>query len=331
MLDVIITVTLVVIGFIFLMKGADFLVDGASNIAKRFHIPEMVIGLTIVSIGTSMPELVVSLQSAIQGQSDIAVGNVIGSNIANLFLILGLCSVIKSLKFKKETRLFENPFTIIITTLLLIMGNTGEKITRIEGLILVALCVLFIVYNIYMVKKGEEFDSTEYSKAEKKQIKKEEKEAKNVSIVKSIFSVIIGILALKFGGDFVVNGCTDIATMIGISEKLISLTIIAISTSLPELMTSISATRKGETDIAIGNVIGSQIFNILLIIGVSATISPISYTLSYNKDIILLLIGTIMLSLFPRMGKMDEMTRKNGLSFVTMYSFYIVSLVIFNG
>ena len=211
------------------------------------------------------------------------------------------------------------------------MGNTRDIITRIEGIILVSLCLLFIGYNIYMTKKGEDFDSSEYSKEEKKQAKKEEKEAKKVSIKKSILNIIIGISALKFGGDFVVNGCTDIAEMIGISEKLISLTIIAVSTSLPELMTSISATRKVETDIAIGNVIGSQIFNILLIIGVSATISPIRYALSYNKDIILLLIGTAMLSLFPRIGKRDEMTRKNGLSFVTMYVFYMISLVIFNG
>ena len=319
-------VFLIIIGFFLLIKGADFLVDGASNIAKKFHIPEIVVGLTIVSIGTSMPELIVSSVSAIQGHSDIAIGNVVGSNIANLFLILGICAIIKPLEFKKQTRLIENPITLLVTVILLILCNNGATnetkfITTNEGFILLAICIVFIIYNIFMAKNGEKIDADEKSNMSLI-------EYKNISIVKSIVSVVIGIIALKFGGDLVVNNSVTIATMLGVSEKLISLTIIAFSTSLPELITSVIASKKGETDMAIGNILGSQIFNILLIIGVSAILNPIVYSVLYNKDIILLIIGTVMLELFPFTGKKNTMTRLNGLLFVLIYIIYMTHLVL---
>lgn len=318
----------IIIGFILLIKGADFLVDGASEIAKRFHIPEIVIGLTIVAIGTSMPELVVSVTSALEGHSDLAIGNVVGSNIANMFLILGVCSIIKPLVFKKETRLFEMPFNIFSTIILffLCINGSGKQIntiTREEGIILLAFCILFIIYNLIMAKKGEEFDQEENI------LELRTEENKKVPLWESLFGIIVGIIGLKLGGDLVVENSVEIAKILGISEKLISLTIVAFSTSLPELITSIAATRKGETDMAIGNILGSQIFNILLIIGVSAALTPINYSKSYDSNIILLIVGSIMLGLFPFIGKKNEMTRSNGIVFVLTYAIYLVSIVYF--
>lgn len=320
-------IILIIIGFVLLIKGADFLVDGASEIAKKFHIPEIVIGLTIVAIGTSMPELVVSVTSALEGHSDLAIGNVVGSNIANMFLILGVCATIKPLVFKKETRLFEIPFTIFVTILLFFLCINGSNeqintITREEGIILLIFCILFIIYNLIMAKKGEEF-----SKEDMIEIKTDEK--KESAVWESIFGIVIGIVALKLGGDLVVDNSVEIAKLLGISEKLISLTIVAFSTSLPELITSIAATKKGETDMAIGNILGSQIFNILLIIGISALLAPISYSKSYDSNIILLILGTIILGLFPFTGKKNEMTRGNGILFILIYIVYLISIVYF--
>lgn len=323
-------IIIMIIGFALLIKGADLLVVGGSNIAKRFHIPELVIGLTIVSIGTSMPELMVSLTSAIEGHSDMSIGNVVGSNIANLLLILGLCAVIKNLKFKKATKYFENPFALIVTIVLFWLANNtllgqANTITRLEGIILLILCVGFIIYNIVMAKKGEEFDGIS-----KDLIIVNIEQSSKRYIVKSILFVIFGVLLLKFGGDFVVNSASQIARTLGMSEKLISLTIIAVATSLPELVTSVVATKKGEIDLAIGNIIGSCIFNIILIIGVCAVIAPISYSLSYNKDIIILMAATLLLGLFPFIGKKDEMTRINGIIYLLCYAAYTVNLVMTN-
>lgn len=320
-------IILIIIGFVLLIKGADFLVDGASEIAKKFHIPEIVIGLTIVAIGTSMPELVVSLTSALEGHSDLAIGNVVGSNIANMFFILGACAVIRPLIFKKETKLFEIPFTIFVTILLFFLCINGSNeqintITREEGIILLIFCILFIIYNLIMAKKGEQF-----SKEDMIEIKTDEK--KTPPVWESIFGIVIGIVALKLGGDLVVDNSVEIAKLLGISEKLISLTIVAFSTSLPELITSIAATKKGEIDMAIGNILGSQIFNILLIIGMSALLSPISYSKSYDSNIILLIVGTIILGLFPFTGKKNKMTRLNGALFLLIYIAYLISIVYF--
>ncbi len=319
----IVNIILVVVGFLLLVKGADFLVDGASSVARKFKIPQIVIGLTIVAIGTSTPELVVSLNSAMNGHSDIAIGNVIGSNLVNLLFILGICAIIKPLPFQKGSVKFEIPFSIAITVLLFILcingnGNLSNIITRGEGIVLLILCILFILYNFKLSKQSRElYEETSETNEDNTKF----------SLLKSIGFITIGILGLKFGGDLVVNGCVEIATILGISEKLIGLTIIAIGTSLPELFTSVVATRKGETDIAIGNILGSQIFNILLIIGVSSIISPISYAISYNKDIILLIIVSAIFGLFPFLGQKNYMTKSNGILFVSIYLIYIITLV----
>lgn len=313
-----IDIVLLILGFALLIKGSDILVDGASNVAQKFNIPTIIIGLTIVAIGTSMPELMVSVTSAIEGHSDISLGNIVGSNISNLFLILGICSIIKPLTFKRETRVIENPFTIFVTVLLFLLCINGgnNTITKVEGAILLGLCVIFIIYNIIMAKKGNEFD---------KEIMLDESKE---SILKSAIKIILGIVALKFGGDFVVNGASSFAGRIGITEKMISLTVVAFSTSLPELITSITATRKGQVDMAIGNIVGSQIFNILLIIGVSSVLHPISYSRLYNLDFSVLITGTILFGLFPYIGKKDEMTRKNGIIFLMIYIIYMFHMII---
>ncbi len=318
----VIWVLLIILGFVFLIKGADFLVEGASNIAKKFHIPEIIIGLTIVSIGTSMPELFVSITSALDGYPDMAVGNIVGSNIANLLLILGLSSVIKSIKFKKETRLIEIPMCLGVSLVFVLLSNLGQDISRIEAGILLILFVVFIIYTIVMAKKGEEFD------------KEDEDEpvdnTKNVgkSGIKDIIFLALGVVLLKIGGDLTVNNAVEVAKYFNLSEKLISVTILAVGTSLPELVTSVSAAAKGKSDIAIGNILGSNIFNMLLIIGVSAMIKPIVYNTSYNTDMVFLLAGTLVLSLFPIIPPKNKMSRANGLVYTLMYIAYMGVLFV---
>lgn len=313
---------LVLLGFFLLIKGSDYLVDNASNIAKRLNIKELVIGMTVVAIGTSLPELVVSTTSAIEKHSDIALGNIIGSNITNLFLILGLCSLIRSLKFEKETIKYENLFVILSTILLIFLSinkfsNMPNYITRLEGFVLLVFCILFIIYNIRMALKNS------YTSSKDSNCK-----VKNTRLSTSIMGILIGSLLLKVGGDFVVDNVGLIAISLGVSEKLISLTLVAFSTSLPELITSIEATKRGEVDMAIGNIVGSNIFNVLLIIGTASLITPIKYSRIYDKDFLLLLVGTILFYIYPFIGEKKMMTRKKGIIFLLIYVIYIVSLLV---
>lgn len=328
------------IGLFLLIRGADFLVDGSSEIAKRFHIPEIIIGLTIVSIGTSLPELMVSLTSALQKHSDMAIGNVVGSNISNLFFILGACAAIRPLKFKDKTITIEIPLVIFLTALLYIFGNNGNAkiITKVEGLILLIFCSLFILYNIIIAKTSsqKEIDIDEnrlyddlYSTFNDSD-ERFTKEYKNINIAKSIIKIIIGIVGLKFGGDFIVNNASKVASDMGVSEKMISLTIVSFCTSLPEFITSVTATLKNEVDMAIGNIMGSNVFNIVLIIGVTALINPIVYSLSYNKDIIIFLGGMIALGIIPFIGEKNKISRWGGIGYVISYLSYMASIVYVN-
>lgn len=315
-------VFLILIGFVLLIKGADFLVNGSVGIAKKFHIPEIIIGLTIVSIGTSMPELIVSITSAIEGYSDMAIGNVVGSNVANLLLILGVAAVLQPIVLKKETRLIEIPICLAVSVIFYFICNYGQNVTKTEGLILIGLFVLFIIYTIIMAIKGNEFDKEE-------QIENEEnKNEKDMPVLKSIFNVILGIIALKFGGDLVVNNAVKVAEWFGLSEKIISVTILAIGTSLPELVTTVSAAVKKESDIAIGNILGSNIFNMLLIIGVSALIKPITYNLSYNIDMYIAIIAVSVLFLFSYIPPKNKMSRANGIIYLMIYVAYIITVFI---
>lgn len=286
---VIIQTILILVGFIMLIKGADVLVEGSSAIAKKLRISEIVIGLTIVSIGTSMPELFVSTNSALQGLSDISIGNVIGSNICNLLLILGLSAIINPVKFQKTTKWIENPVSIILTIIFFVICNTNQDVSRIEAMILMVLFIGFLIYTIVIAKKSQDEVILQLSL----------EDSKKISLTKNILLIIIGIAVLKIGGDLVVENAKLIATALNVSEKIIGLTIVAIGTSLPELVTSVTAALKGDSDIAIGNIIGSNIFNMLLIIGVSAAIKPITYNVTYNFQMMILFIGMILMSTFP--------------------------------
>ncbi len=307
-------ITLVLAGFVLLVKGADFLVDGASSVAKKFHISEIIIGLTVVSIGTSMPELFVSVSSALDGFSDISIGNVLGSNIANLLLILGLSTMVKPVFFKKETRFIEIPMCLLMTIMFMAICNHSLDVSRFDGIILLFVFLMFILYTIVMTFKGESFDNND------DELETEpEKEKKKSKTFFDIVKIILGIIFLRIGGDVTVKNAVNIANYFHLSEKIISITILAIGTSLPELVTSVSAAIKGESDIAIGNIIGSNIFNMLLIIGLSAVIKPITYNISYNFELTFLIIATIILSLFSITPPKNRMNRFNGTIFFLMY------------
>ena len=311
-----IQIILIILGFILLIKGADILVEGSSAIAKKMHISEIIIGLTIVSIGTSMPELVVSTTSAIEGYSDMSVGNIIGSNICNLLLILGLSAIIKPVKFQQQTKWIENPLSIILTIIFCIICNINQDINRTEGALLIILFILFLIYTIVMGIKSQ-----------KNEIIMQLEETKKISTLKNIMFIILGIAILKIGGDLVVHNSEKIARILKISEKIISLTIVAIGTSLPELVTSVTAAIKGDSDIAIGNIVGSNIFNMLLIIGLSAIITPINYNITYNMQMVILFIGMIFMLIFPFIKPKNIMSRNNGMICVGLYIIYLINLI----
>lgn len=325
-MEILLPVIFIIVGFILLIKGADFLVDGSSDIAKRFHIPEIVIGLTIVSIGTSLPELLVSLNSATKGFEDMSLGNVIGSNICNLLLILGVSASLRRLKLKRETRYIEVPLCIAYTLIFGVFCNSGGKITRPEAVILILLFAGFIGYTAAMGIKGEEFDEEVIDEDDAKEKAAKEKEPS--AIWKNIFQILIGIVALKFGGDFIVDNATVVAKYFNISEKIISLTIIAIGTSLPELVTSVIAALKGNSDISVGNIIGSNIFNMTLIIGVSSLIHPITFNFEYNLDIVIMLFAEIMLFLFQYIPPKNMMSKRNGVMYLIGYVIYMISMFV---
>ena len=308
-------IVFIAIGFFMLMLGAQWLVDGASTFARKYHIPEIIIGLTIVSIGTSMPELMVSLTSAIGGHADISIGNVIGSNLCNLMLILGLTSLIVPLVFSKTTKKYDIPIMIFSTVIVFLVANIGETISRVDGLLLSIIFIVFILYTIKLAQKSMS-NNTSKSNVTKKDL--------GISILK----VILGIILLKYGADISVDNAVSIAKVLGVSEKVIGVTIVAIGTSLPELITSVVAGIKGEIDIAIGNIVGSNIFNLLFILGVSSIITPISYSLSYNTDFLLLIFVSFLLLAFAYFGRKNTMTRLNGIIYLLIYSGYIAYLII---
>lgn len=305
----------IAVGFAFLIKGADILIDGASGIAKKFNIPEIIIGLTIVSIGTSAPELFISVSSILSGHEDFSIGNVLGSNITNLLLILGITAIIRPIYFKSKTKLIEIPMCLFFTVIFIILCNIGEKVSLIDAVILLICFVFFIIYTIYIGQKNKEYENIPQNINDRKNWK-------------NILYVLIGIIGLKIGGDFVVNNAESLALRFNISEKVISLTIIAIGTSLPELVTSILSAIKNEADLAVGNVIGSNIFNMLLVIGVTAIIRPIQYNVEYNVQMTILLIATILIALFPHLDKKDQMTKSDGFMYIAMYAIYTFMLFV---
>ncbi len=279
-MDLLIAILLLVVGFIMLVKGADWFVEGASGIAARFGIPQLVIGLTIVAMGTSAPEAAVSIASALKGTAGIAVGNVVGSNILNILIILGLTAVITPVAIQKSTRNIEIPFMLLITALFLYLGWTGGEIVFIEG---VVLWVAFIVYLIYLLRMAKN-NKEEQGEDEKK-----------LSLPMQLLAIAGGAVCIVLGSDFAVDGATTIAKVIGLSDRIIGLTIVALGTSLPELVTSVTAARKGKADIAIGNIVGSNIFNILFVIGTTALITPVVFASNFIIDTIIAIAAGILL------------------------------------
>ena len=317
---------LLIVGLVLLVKCADIFVDSSSNIAKAFGIPALVIGLTIVAFGTSAPEAAVSLTAALKGSNEISVGNVVGSNVCNSLLILGLCGIFATLQTKEEVRKRDFPYYLLSAVVLLII--TGDYfikheamgwITRANGLVL--LCFLGVyVYSLIAGVKRE--------KREKAKNKKEEDtvEEKTEFKWKDVLFLVIGIAGIVGGGQLVVNGASGLARALGIGENIIALTIIAIGTSLPELVTSVIATRKGETDLAIGNVIGSNIFNILFIVGLTASIKPISLDMIAFMDIIFMTISSTLV--FIMLQKNRRIGRIKGICMLAMYVLYMAYILV---
>lgn len=256
-----------ILGFVLLIKGADILVEGASKLASKLNIPPIVIGLTIVAFGTSAPEAAISITSALSGNVDLAVGNIIGSNIMNVLLILGISGCIARLKVNNNTYRYEIPFVMVITLVLLILGKFGGTIDLIDGVILWILFILFLYYLYRLVKKGDDVPLDEIEELDEKD-----------TILRLFVMLILGMAAIVFGSNLTIDSATNIAEALGISQRLIGLTIIAFGTSLPELVTSMTAAWKGKSDLAVGNIIGSNIFNILFVLGTTALVSPVAIT-----------------------------------------------------
>lgn len=312
----IITIILFIVGFFILIKGADYLVDGSSSIASKYNISNLIIGLTIVSFGTSAPELIINILASFSGSSDIAVGNVLGSNIANIFLILGITALISNLPMKKSTVFSEIPFTLLAVFLVGFLANISffDKsselvLSQIEGVILLVFFILFLGY-IYILSK-EDDDIIEDVEI-------------GLSKGKSILYIVIGMTGLFLGGKWVVDGALEFAGYFNLSESFVGLTVVSLGTSLPELVTSVNAAKKGNSDIAVGNIVGSNIFNLLWILGVSASIKELTFTLDSNMDILVTAFASIMLLISMTYGKKYSISKRDGVIYLFCYAAYLV-------
>ena len=316
------SIFMIFIGLALLIIGADFLVKGASNIATKFHVPEMLIGLTIVALGTSAPELIITITSAQVGATNLILGNAIGSNFCNLLLILGIMGLVHPVKMEEDVKKVHLPVTLFATFLLFFMeiiniNSDSRFLNRTDGIILV---VLFLLYFSYPIFK------------EIKDIVKSYKENKNkysnINIFFAIFQIILGVVLLKFGGDFVVDYASNIARDLNISEIVIGSTIVAIGTAMPELVTSIIAIIRKDTNLAVGNLVGSCVLNIFLILGVGAIITPLQFSSKFNLGILLLFISTLVLWIFNFIGKKETITRTKSIFLLLLFSIYIYTLFL---
>ena len=304
-MEILLQLFLLVLGFVMLAKGADKFVEGAAGIASRFGIPQLVIGLTIVAMGTSAPEAAVSLAAAFKGNADITIGNIVGSNILNIWIILGLAAAITPLLVAKSTIKLEIPFMIAITALLGYQGMDGT-VTFFDGVLLLVLFVLYLAYLYNMAKKNKvDEDTQEYSH----------------SLTHCLIWTAVGLALIILGSNVTVNAATAIAAYIGLSQRFIGLTIVALGTSLPELFTSVTAARKGNADIAIGNIVGSNIFNILFVIGLSALIIDIPFAAAFNFDMIIAIAAAVMLFVCVLFTK--KLERWAGILMLVCYGAYL--------
>ena len=313
-MEVVIQLALLALGFVLLVKGADWFVDGASKVAEKFGIPQLVIGLTIVAIGTSLPEAAVSVSAALKGSAEITIGNVVGSNIMNVLLILGITSVITPIAVQRSTVRYELPFVIAVSALLFGIGYTDKVVGRSDGFILWGLLFCYMAYLLYVAKKGENNMPEETSDGDE-----------SMSVWKMILLIIVGAVMIVLGSDVAVDAATALALIFGMSERLIGLTIVAFGTSLPELVTSVTAAVKGKADIAVGNIVGSNIFNILFVVGTSALITPVAYAANFFVDSIMCIEAVLLLWILVVKNK--RLGRLGGACMLVCYAAYFVYLM----
>ena len=310
---IIIQVVLLLVGFLFLIKGSDFFVDGASSIASHLKIPTIIVGLTIVAFGTSAPEAAVSITSSLTGSNAMAVSNVIGSNLFNMLMVIGIAALLSNLLMEKSVLKKDLPFLVAITLLFAIFIFIGWDITNLEGIILLIILAGYIIYLIRGSKKSKNANDVEAAK---------------FTLPKSIILIIIGLAGIIIGGDLVVDSASAIAIALGMSETLVGLTIVAIGTSLPELVTSITALKKGENQLVIGNVIGSNIFNILFVLGASSAISRIPLDSSMLIDVVFMMGVTILCFIFGK--TQDKYDKKEGIILIALFIVYMAFAILRN-
>ncbi len=306
-------IVLLIVGFVLLIKGSDFFVDGSSNIASILKIPTLIVGLTIVAFGTSAPEAAVSITSSLTGNNALAVSNIIGSNLFNMMLIVGLCALLNELKIGRDVIKIDLPFLVIITAILSAIIFIGWNISQIEGILLLIIIIGYISFLVYNAKKSKESEIVEKPK---------------MSLLRSVIYIVLGIAAIAIGGDLVVDSASYIAIAFGMSETLVGLTIVAMGTSLPELVTSLTALKKDENQLVIGNVIGSCIFNILFVLGASSAISPIAINPNMVVDIMLMLVVTILFYIFGK--TQDKYDKKEGAILVGLFIIYMAFAILRN-
>ena len=312
---------LLILGMIILIYGAHILVQGASSFAKMLNIPNIVIGLTVVAFGTSFPELMINIFASSSGQSDLAVGNVVGSNIINVLLVIGFAAIVKPLKIQTYTVRYELPFALLAMALLFVVANDGlingtsySVLHRSDGIIFLAFFVIFIYYTFVVTTTSHE--------------QTEGHDVKEMSKWKSALFMLGGMVGLYFGGEFIVNSATELATSWGLSQVVIGILVVALGTSLPELATSVVASLKGNADMAIGNIVGSNIFNVFLVLGTSAVINPIEFNPSINIDLLVAFVSTLLLFIFVFTGKGRRVDRVEGSIFLILYVGYVVYLLM---
>ena len=323
---------ILIVGFVLLIKGADFFVEGSSAVAKRLRIPSMIIGMTIVAMGTSLPECAVSVTASLTGNNSLAISNAVGSNIFNLLVVCGVCTLFVPLAVQKSTLQKEFPLSIFCAGLLLLLGYLGMTLGRIDGILFLIIFTGYLLWMIRSVKRARRTttpDAISSIQEERISLSEEEQVTSHINLLpawKCLIFILGGMIAIKYGGDFVVDGASAIAVRLGLSQTLIGLTIIAMGTSLPELVTSIVAARKDEVDMALGNVIGSNIFNILLVLGVAAAISPVAFAWDNMIDIAVLIVISVITLIFAWTSK--ELNRKEGIIMLILYAAYMVYICI---
>ncbi len=316
-MEVVIQVALLAVGFVLLVKGADWFVEGASSVAEKFGIPQLVIGLTIVAMGTSLPEAAVSVSAALKGSAEITIGNIVGSNIMNVLLILGITSVITPIAVQKSTVKYEIPFVIVMSALLMGIGYTDHVVGRTDGVILWGFMICYLCYLLHMSKKGQGIPGESEENGQE--------EEKKTPVWKMIVLILLGGVMIVVGSDVAVDAATALARIFGMSERLIGLTIVAFGTSLPELVTSATAAIKGKADIAVGNIVGSNIFNILFVVGTSALITPVAYAANFFVDSIVCIATAALL--WVLVAKNKRLGRAGGACMLVCYAAYFVYLM----